>query len=318
MSAPTLSLTTNNKSIKLVNATNVFFLLLLVILFLPNKTKQDQYTVSTHVLIFVAVLEVLFLLIAIFNKKEKSFITAKSIIGTIFFVLLIWTLLTAKFNVLEESLFPSPENVFRQLIRDKRLLGDVLSSLKTLSIGYFSALFLGIFLGSLAGMSKTLSTSLTYITTFLKLIPPIVYIPYAIALLPKYGMVSVFVIFMSAFWPIFSATFAGVANVDKQYLNSASVLNVGFFSRLWNVILPASLSEIFIGCNQAMAYAFILLTSAEMIGGSEGIGYYIKYYSNFGDFTRIIVGILVIGITISIITVLLSKLQSYLLRWKPK
>lgn len=318
MSTATLSLIEKKPHFKFLNAANILFLILLSVLFLPNKTKQDKYGLSSHVLIFIAVLEVLLILITFFYHKEKTFITAKSIIGTIFSVLIVWTLLTAKLNILDESLFPSPENVFRQLIRDKRLLGDVLSSLKTLSIGYFSALFLGIFLGSLAGMSKALSTSLTYITTFLKLIPPIVYIPYAIALLPKYGMVSVFVIFMSAFWPIFSATFAGVANVDKQYLNSASVLNVGFFSKLFNVILPASLSEIFIGCNQAMAYAFILLTSAEMIGGSEGIGYYIKYYSNFGDFTRIIVGILVIGITISIITVLLSKLQNYLLRWKPR
>lgn len=302
---------------RFLNITNILYILLWLAQFLPNKTDADTAGIAAFTLTFVSAVEFIFIIISVLWHKKSIYITAKGIIGTAFAVILLWTLLTAKFNILSESMFPSPELVLRQLVKDyNRLLQDVASSVLTLCKGYLLALFLGIVLGSLAGMSKKLCGSLTYITSFLKLIPPIVYIPYAIACLPRYSMVATFVIFMASFWPIFSCTFAGVSNVEKQYLDSAAVLNVNIVSRIVHIILPASLSEIFIGCNQGLAYSFILLTSAEMIGGSNGIGYYIKYYSDFGDFKRIIVGILVIGIIISLFTFLINKLERYLLRWR--
>ena len=303
---------------RFINSTVILYIVLWLLQPVPNRTEGDISGIATYTMILATVVFIIYLAVNIAAFEKNIYVTTKSITGTVLAVLGLWVILTAKTGILEEALFPSPEIVLRQMFSDSRLLGDILSSLITLGKGYLSALVLGIFLGSVLGMSRKFGNSITYITTFLKLIPPIVYIPYAIALLPRYESVSTFVIFMSSFWPIFSSTYVGVKGVEKQYLDSARVLNVGFFSRMINVILPASLSEIFIGCNQGLAYSFIMLTSAEMIGGSAGIGYYIKYYSNFGDFTRIIVGILVIGIIISIITFLISKLENHLLRWKPK
>lgn len=106
------------------------------------------------------------------------------------------------------------------------------------------------------------------------------------------------------------------ANVDKKTIDSAKVLNVSKPTMLFSVILPAALSQIFIGCNQGLSVSFILLTSAEMIGAQNGMGYYIKQYSDFGDYTRTIVGLLVIGAVIMMISFLFNKLQGCLLRWK--
>ena len=78
----------------------------------------------------------------------------------------------------------------------------------------------------------------------------------------------------------------------------------------------ASLQQIFLGCNQGLSVSFILLTSAEMIGARDGMGYYVKYYSDFGDYTRTITGLLVIGFVVIAVTFLFNKLQSHLLRWK--
>ena len=147
-------------------------------------------------------------------------------------------------------------------------------------------------------------------------IPPIVYIPYGIALLPTFKSVSVFVIFLATFWPVFAGTMSGVLGVDKKIIDSAKVLNVGKFETLFKVILPASLQQIFLGCNQGLSVSFILLTSAEMIAAKDGMGYYVKYYSDFGDYTRTITGLLVIGFVVIGVTFLFNKLQNRLLRWK--
>ena len=81
---------------------------------------------------------------------------------------------------------------------------------------------------------------------------------------------------------------SGVQNVEEKIINSAKVLNLSPAAILFQVMLPASLPQIFDGCNIALSLSFILLTSAEMIGGGSGIGFYIQYYANFGNFTRII------------------------------
>ncbi len=174
--------------------------------------------------------------------------------------------------------------------------------------GYLLALVIAIPLGLFLGWSARLGSAATYISKFLGAIPPIVYIPYGIALLPTFRSVSVFVIFLATFWPVLAGTMSGVMNVDKKTIDSAKVLNV--------VILPASLQQIFIGCNQGLTVSFVLLTSAEMIGAQSGLGYYIKNYSDFGDYTRTLVGLIVIGIVIVAISFAFNKIQKYLLRWK--
>ena len=133
---------------------------------------------------------------------------------------------------------------------------------------------------------------------------------------PTFRSVSVFVIFLATFWPVLASTMSGVINVDKRITDSAKVLNVNKRTTLFSVRLPASIPQVFIGCNQGLSGSFILLTSAEMIGAQSGMGYYVKQYSDFGDYTRTIVGLLVIGLVVTVIAFAVNKLQSYLLRWK--
>ena len=123
-------------------------------------------------------------------------------------------------------------------------------------------------------------------------------------------------IFLATFWPVFAGTMSGVMHVDQRIIDSAKVLNVPKAEMLFSVLLPAALPQIFLGCNQGLSVSFILLTSAEMIGARDGMGYYVKYYSDFGDYTRTITGLLVIGIVVIGVTFLFNLLQKRILRWK--
>ncbi|MDR1922638.1 MAG: ABC transporter permease subunit, partial [Candidatus Adiutrix sp.] len=170
-------------------------------------------------------------------------------------------------------------------------------------------------LGLLLGYSARAGNAATYIAKFLGAIPPVVYIPYGIALLPTFRNVSVMVIFLASFWPILGATMSGVLYVEKRIVDSAKVMNVSTFSMLTRILLPAAMPQIFTGCSQGLSVSFILLTAAEMIGARSGLGFYVKNYSDLGNYTRTLVGILIIGIVISIVFYLFNKLQKYLLRW---
>ncbi len=295
--------------------TNLLFLCLIGVQFLPNQVTKDPET--AYVLWFAAGVEALVLVLSALIKKKKALNLFLDIVGFIFAILIAWTLATAKLNLLKESLFPPPGRVFYQFIADiDKILINIGSSLGIIVQGYLLAAVIAISLGLFIGWSVRLGSAATYIAKFLSAIPPIVYIPYGIALLPTFRSVSVFVIFLAAFWPILASTMSGVLNVEKKTIDSAKVLNVNRFTMLFSVILPSALPQIFIGCNQGLTVSFILLTSAEMIGARDGLGYYVKNYSDFGDYTRAIVGILVIGIVVVAISFLFNRLQRYLLRWK--
>ncbi len=298
-----------------LRVTNLLFLILLGVQFLPDKVRQDP---ATGYVIGLAVgVEVLVLIFSAVIKKSQSQNLFLDIVGFIYVLLIAWTLATAKGNLLREVLFPAPGRVLRQLIEDREKIAvNIRSSLGIIIKGYLLAAIVAIPAGLFIGWKNRLGNAATYIAKFCSAIPPIVYIPYGIALLPTFQSVSVFVIFLAAFWPILAGTMSGVINVDRKVIDSAKVLNVSGGTMLFSVILPASLPQIFVGCNQGLTVAFVLLTSAEMIGARAGLGYYVKNYSDFGDYTRTIVGILLIGIVVVGITFLFNKLQQYLLRWK--
>lgn len=295
--------------------TNLLFLLLIAVQFLPNKVAEDPKT--NYIIWFSVGVEILVLVLSALIKKSQNLNLFLDVIGFLFVLLVLWTLATAKLNLLKESLFPPPGRVFYQFIEDiDKILINIRSSLGIIIQGYLLAAVVAVPVGLFIGWSARLGNAATYIAKFLSAIPPIVYIPYGIALLPTFRSVSVFVIFLAAFWPILASTMSGVLNVEKKVIDSARVLNVNRFTMLFSVILPAALPQIFVGCNQGLTVSFILLTSAEMIGARDGLGYYVKNYSDFGDYTRTIVGIIVIGIVVVSISFLFNKLQQYLLRWK--
>lgn len=293
---------------------NYIFIALLLIHLLPDRTSSPGETVYFFWLLVG--LEVIFLLVSAFIKEDK-FTLFKDIFTFTYGLLFLWVLFTLKLNILNEVYFPAPGIVIQQFIEDiPKIFANIVSSLNIIIKGYLLALVLALPLGLILGWSARYGAAAIYISKFFSAIPPIVYIPYAIALLSSLYGARIFVIFIASFWPIFAATMSGVLNVERRIIDSARALNVGRFSMLASIILPAALPQIFIGCNQGLGVSFILLTSAEMIGGNSGLGYYVKYYSDFGDYTRLIVGIIVIGIVITLITFIFNKLQQYLLRWR--
>ena len=300
---------------RIFRVTHILFVILLLVQLLPDRSTKE---VCTGALIAFAIgLEAVTIGLSFLMKKKESLSLLLDIVGFIFVLLTIWSLATAKWNVLNDMLFPAPGKVLHQFAEDRdKILINIKSSLGITIKGFLLASLAAIPLGLFLGWNARLGGAATYISKFFSSIPPIVYIPYGIALLPTFQSVSVFVIFLATFWPVFAGTMSGVMHVDQRIIDSAKVLNVPKPEMLFSVILPAALPQIFLGCNQGLSVSFILLTSAEMIGARDGMGYYVKYYSDFGDYTRTITGLLVIGIVVIAVTFLFNQLQKRMLRWK--
>ena len=300
---------------RLLRVTHLLFVILLLVQLLPDRSAKDVYTGA--LIAFAVGLEAVTVALSFLIKKKESLTLLLDIVGFIFVLLTLWSLATAKFNALNDLLFPAPGKVLHQFAEDReKIIINIKSSLGITVKGFLLAAAAAIPLGLFLGWNARLGGAATYISKFFSSIPPIVYIPYGIALLPTFRSVSVFVIFLATFWPVFAGTMSGVMHVDQRIIDSAKVLNVPKPEMLFSVILPAALPQIFLGCNQGLSVSFILLTSAEMIGARDGMGYYVKYYSDFGDYTRTITGLLVIGIVVIGVTFLFNLLQKRMLKWK--
>jgi len=296
---------------------NIFFVIAVIVAFMPGKMAQAaQY--EMYLLGLLVLIEVVYIGQSILKRNNEATKRAPGDIACVVYALLIvWEILTAKLDLLQNLLFPVPGKVVATFIEDIPVFVECLfSSLKILSAGYILALVVAIPLALVIGWRKRLYAAVNPMTKILGPIPPTVYIPYAIAILPTFMMSSIFIIFVGAFWPVFINTLNGTFSVEKRLIDSARVLNVSERTMLFRIILPGVLPAIISGATLGLVFSFILLTAAEMIGASSGLGWYVKYFSDFADYPRVVAGIFFIGIVVTVITYFFERIEKRLLKWR--
>jgi len=287
--------------------------------FVPNSEETPTGSLFIFILAVIAVLLVSFLLLSTNPEKHQKRQALADVTSVFAVVLIAWEAMTAKWRVVDAFIFPSPGTVFDNLWSDRvELLGHIAASTKLLITGFGLALILGVFLGLLAGSNQRVQDLVKSLANIASPIPPIVYIPYAITILPSFFMSSVFVIFLGAFWPILINTINGVGQIEHRLIDSARTLQLSPWTLFRRVLFPGALPGIFSGATVGLVFAFILLTAAELIGGTAGLGYYVKYFTDFGDYSRVVVGIIVIGFYVTILMTLMQRIERYCLRWKQR
>lgn len=232
------------------------------------------------------------------------------------FTILIYELLTDVFNILDPLLFPGVGTIVQVLIQMlPELLEGLISSGKLLIPSFGLALVLGISLGLVIGWYKPIRTNLTPIIYGLSPIPPTVYIPYAIMLLPTFWHASAFIIFIGSFWPIINGTIHGVSIIEQKYIDNARTLEIKGIKLLFKVILPAALPTIFNGIGTGLNFSFVLLTIAEMFAARSGLGHFIQYYADFAEYNKVIAGLLFMSFFIIIVMTIFGKIKKRMLTW---
>ncbi len=122
---------------------------------------------------------------------------------------------------------------------------------------------------------------------------------------------------MCALWPALVNTALGVSAIDKDHLNVAKVLKLGFFSRLFKIIIPSSLPLVFAGLRISLGVGWMVLIAAEALSSSDGLGKFVwDEYQNGSaqSFANIILACFVVGIIgffLDRLMVILQRLVSF-------
>jgi len=232
-------------------------------------------------------------------------------------LLLIWQLASYFTPLGANPLVPSPVTTFHALwLSLPELWAGTLSSFGILLPGFALAVLLGVGLGLWVGSRERVGRVCLPFARVVAPIPPTVYIPYAIAILPTFLASAIFVVFIGAFWPIFQSAVAGAHSLDRRYRDNARTLGLQGL-RYWRlVLLPAALPHIFSGMAVGLGFAFILLTVAELFGANVGLGRFVQYYADFADYPRMVAGIIYTGLVTFLSMSLLEQLRQRLLFWQ--
>lgn len=179
---------------------------------------------------------------------------------------------------------------------DKGLFWQILASLQRVAISYTLAAIVGIGLGILIGTNKTINKALDPLFQLLRTVPPLAWVPISLAALQKNEPAALFVIFITAIWPILINTAVGVKNIPQDYNNVAKVLQLDRKEYFFNILIPAALPYIFTGLRIAIGLAWLAIIAAEIVmSGIVGIGFFIwEAYQN-NAVSEVILALVYIG-----------------------
>ena len=177
------------------------------------------------------------------------------------------------------------------------LIENALMSLQRVCLGFLVATCLAVPLGVSMGRWEPLREALDGIVSALRPVPPLAWVPLALAWL-KIGLASiVFIIALGAFFPVLLNTIQGVRGVKKNWIEAISMMGAKEHDLMVRVILPAAAPEIWTGMRIGFGIAWMCLVAAEMLPGtSTGLGYLIMYAYSWGQIQVVMAGMIAIGI----------------------
>jgi bicarbonate transport system permease protein len=259
---------------------------------------------------------------AFWKKVNKDFLPPAI---AIFAFLFIWEVLS-KSGI---TLLPGPSSLItdertRELLIypfydrggiDKGMFWQTFASLQRVAISYTLAAIVGIGTGILVGTTPVISKALDPLFLFLRTVPPLAWVPISLAALNKNEPAALFVIFITAVWPILINTAVGVKQIPQDYNNVAKVLQITRKTYFFKILLPSALPYIFTGLRVAISLAWLAIIAAEIVmSGIVGIGFFIweAYQNNY--ISEVVLALVYIGAVGLILDRLMGWLQSVIVK----
>jgi nitrate/nitrite transport system permease protein len=172
----------------------------------------------------------------------------------------------------------------------------VLTSLQRVAIGFGLAAVVGVALGALVGQSQWAMRGLDPIFQVLRTVPPLAWLPISLAAFRDSAPSAIFVIFITAIWPVIINTAVGIRNIPQDYRNVARILRLNQAEYFWRIMVPAAAPYIFTGLRIGIGLSWLAIVAAEMLTGGVGIGFFIWDAWNSSRLSDIIVALVYIGV----------------------
>ena len=178
---------------------------------------------------------------------------------------------------------------------DKGVGWNIFNSLKRVALGFGLAAMIGIPIGFIIGRFEFASRMTAPVISLLKPVSPLAWLPIGLLVFKAANPAAIWVIFISAIWPMIINTSVGVSKVPQDYMNVAKVLNLSEWKIFTKILFPFALPYMMTGVRLSIGVAWLVIVAAEMLTGGVGIGFWVWDEWNNLNVEHIIIAIFIVG-----------------------
>jgi NitT/TauT family transport system permease protein len=222
-------------------------------------------------------------------------------------------------NLVDNSALPPLSKIaaaWLDLVRGGELISNGAASLYRGSIGLLLAVFVGGGLGLLMARWRLLEVFVNPLVELFYPLPKSALIPVTVLWLGFGDGSKILLIFLGCMIPVTIGAYNGARGSDHALLWSARSMGANRLRMMWDVVVPSALPELLNGIRTALALAFILLVSSELIVSQQGFGYLIGYLGATGAYE----GMYAVVLTVAFLGFAADRIYQlfieWLLRWR--
>jgi ABC-type nitrate/sulfonate/bicarbonate transport system permease component len=205
---------------------------------------------------------------------------------------------------------------FIDLARDGELITNGLASLYRAAAGLGLAIVIGAALGIAMAASRVFDALVGPLVELFYPMPKSALIPVTVLWLGFGDGSKILLIFLGCMLPVTLGAFNGARGADRVLIWSARSMGAGRLRVLRDVVLPSAMPELLNGIRTALALAFVLLVSSELIVAQKGLGYLIGFLGSSGAYE----GMFAVVLTVAMLGFLADRAyQAFMrsaLRWR--
>lgn len=242
--------------------------------------------------------------------------------GAIGFVLVlaVWEL-AADLGLFRRSLLSSPSLVWNAAVTDfgsGAIWPHLAASLTEYSLGFAAALAVGVPLGLAIGTFRRLDHFLSVLLFGVYSTPKAAIAP-LIILVAGIGLESkVLLVFLLTFFSVIVSTMAGVHAVAQRHVDIARSFGASRWLVFRSVLLPTTVPFLLTGLRIASGRALVGVVIAEELAANKGIGYYIQFSGTFLDTSRVMLGIVLLGLFGIVLGEVVRRIEKRYEVWRPE
>ena len=259
--------------------------------------------------------------------KERNIKTERIItIITVIVIFAIWYCVT-NFTNISSVILPSPQKVWNSFtevvkngygINGDTLLVHFASSMKRLLFAYGLVILTAIPLGLISGYFPKVYAVLNPVIEFYRPLPPLAYYTLLVLWLGINEESKIVLLYLAGFAPVYISCVSGVNRIREDTIQGAYMLGANKVQVFVQVVLPASLPDIFTGLRTALGVEYTTLVAAEMVAAKTGIGWMVLDASNWLKSDVVFFGVILMGITGILMNQLLLGLEHVVVHWSGK
>lgn len=233
--------------------------------------------------------------------------------GTLFTIALWWLLAV----VVNSPALPTPLAtlpVVAQLWQ--QILPEFAVSTWRIVLSMIIGTVLGAPLGLLLGRSKRADAIFGPALYVIYPIPKIVFLPVLFILFGLGGQAKVILISIAVFFQVMMSMRDAAKNAPQAAIESMRSLGAGRASIFMNVVVPATLPDLFTALRITTGTAVAILFIAESMAGSSGLGYLIMHAWSLLEYQQMFAGIIAMVIMGVVLYEVFDVLEKKLTAWR--